>query len=102
MTAVRDVVRVVLPTQFGEFAVTAFEVYLGAQRPTAPLYVQYASYAYEAQQTRKAELASKKALALAGKDDQEQIKSELQSIRQQASVAASRWPPGRNAVHVHS
>ena len=26
MTAVRDLVRVVLPTQFGEFAVTAFEV----------------------------------------------------------------------------
>ena len=26
MTAVRGLVRVVLPTQFGEFAVTAFEV----------------------------------------------------------------------------
>jgi hypothetical protein len=69
-------------------AVTAFEVYLAAQKPTAPLYVQYATYAYQAQETRKAELASKKALALSSKDDKEQIKAELQAARTQASVAA--------------
>jgi hypothetical protein len=79
-------------------AVTAFETYLGAQKATAPLYVQYASYAYQAQQTRKAELASKKALALAGKDDKEQIKAELDSIRQQASVAASSATPSNTST----
>jgi hypothetical protein len=74
-------------------AISAFEIYLAAQKPTAPLYVQYASFAYQAGDTRKAELASKKALSLAGKDDKEQIRSELDSIRQQASVAASSSTP---------
>ena len=67
-------------------AISAFEVYLAAQKPTAALYTQYASFAYQAGDTRKAELASKKALSLAGKDDKEQIKAELQAARAQAAA----------------
>ena len=66
------------------------------RRPeTGPLYVQYASLAYQAGQTRKAELASKKALALTPKDDREQIKAQLDGARRQAAVPAAtpRRPP---------
>jgi hypothetical protein len=74
-------------------AISAFEIYLAGQKATAPLYVQYASFAYQAGDTRKAELASKKALALAGKDDKEQIRAELEAARAQASVQASSATP---------
>ncbi|WP_027005020.1 hypothetical protein [Conexibacter woesei] len=74
-------------------AISAFEVYLAAQKPTAALYTQYASFAYQAGDTRKAELASKKALSLAGKDDKEQIKAELQAARAQAALQASSTTP---------
>jgi hypothetical protein len=67
-------------------AVGAMEVYLAGREPTGPLYVQYASLAYEAGQTRKAELASKKAIALTPKDDKEQIKAQLQAARTAASA----------------
>jgi cytochrome c biogenesis protein ResB len=74
-------------------AISAFEIYLAAQKPTAALYTQYASFAYQAGDTRKAELASKKALSLAGKDDKEQIKAELQAAREQAALQASSTTP---------
>jgi tetratricopeptide (TPR) repeat protein len=74
-------------------AISAFEIYLASQRPTAPLYTQYASFAYQAGDTRKAELASKKALSLASKDDKEQIKAELQAARAQAALQASSSTP---------
>jgi tetratricopeptide (TPR) repeat protein len=67
-------------------AVSALEAVLDNQKPTGPLYVQLASLAYQAGQTRKAELASKKALQLTPKDDQEQIKAQLQAARQAASA----------------
>jgi tetratricopeptide (TPR) repeat protein len=67
-------------------AVEAQEIVMdNASNPTAQQYVQLAALAYQAGQTRKAELASKKAIQLAPKDDQEQIKAELQSARLAAS-----------------
>ncbi|WCB97055.1 hypothetical protein DSM104299_05827 [Baekduia alba] len=67
-------------------AVSAMEVYLSGREPTGPLYAQYAALAYQAGQTRKAELASKKALALTPKDDREQVKAQLDAARQAASA----------------
>src|SRR3954468_18662875 len=67
-------------------AVSAMEFYLQGREATGPLYVQYAALAYEAGQTRKAELASKKALALTPKDDREQIKAQLDAARQAAAA----------------
>ncbi|HVI35961.1 MAG TPA: hypothetical protein VM684_07020 [Gaiellales bacterium] len=68
-------------------AVTAQEIILDRRQPTGPLYVQLAALAYQAGQTRKAELASKKAIALTPKDDREQIKAQLQSARLAASAS---------------
>jgi hypothetical protein len=70
-------------------AVSAMEVVLDNRDPTGPLYVQLAALAYEAGQTRKAELASKKALALTPKDDREQVKAQLDGARQAASASAA-------------
>jgi tetratricopeptide (TPR) repeat protein len=79
-------------------AVNAMEIVVDSRKATGPLYVQLAALAYEAGQTRKAELASKKALSLTPKDDQEQVKAQLQSIRQAASAsldnASSTAPAG--------
>ena len=79
-------------------AVNAMEIVLDGRKATGPLYVQLAALAYEAGQTRKAELASKKALQLTPKDDQEQIKAQLQAARQAASAslgnASSTAPSG--------
>jgi tetratricopeptide (TPR) repeat protein len=68
-------------------AVSAMEIILDRREATGPLYVQLAALAYQAGQTRKAELASKKALQLTPKDDQEQIKAQLQAARTAASAA---------------
>jgi cytochrome c-type biogenesis protein CcmH/NrfG len=68
-------------------AVSAMEIILDRRPATAPLYVQLAALAYEAGETRKAELASQKALQLAPKDDREQIKAQLQAARAAASAS---------------
>lgn len=68
-------------------AVSAMEIILDRRPETGPLYVQLASLAYQAGQTRKAQLASKKALALTPKDDREQIKAQLDAARLAASQA---------------
>jgi hypothetical protein len=68
-------------------AVSAMEIIVDNRPATGPLYVQLASLAYQAGQTRKAQLASKKALALTPKDDREQIKAQLDGARQAASTA---------------
>jgi hypothetical protein len=79
-------------------AVAAMETYLSSREPTGPLYVQYAALAYQAGQTRKAELASKKALQLTPKDDREQIKAQLDAARQAASAAVSSATPATTAT----
>jgi tetratricopeptide (TPR) repeat protein len=75
-------------------AVQAQEIILDSRQPTGPLYVQLAALAYQAGQTRKAELASKKAIALTPKDDREQIKAQLDSARAAASAQLSSATPG--------
>jgi hypothetical protein len=75
-------------------AVNAMETYIDGVTASGPLYVQLASLAYQAGQTRKAELASQKAISLTPKDDREQIKAQLDSARQAASAAASTTTPG--------
>jgi hypothetical protein len=68
-------------------AVSAMEIIIDRRPETGPLYVQLASLAYQAGQTRKAQLASQKALALTPKDSREQIKAQLDGARQAASSA---------------
>jgi hypothetical protein len=70
-------------------AVTAMEIILDRRQATAPLYVQLAALAYAAGQTRKAELASQKALSLTPPDSREQIKAQLQAARTAASAAVN-------------
>ncbi|HMJ35628.1 MAG TPA: hypothetical protein VK501_17095 [Baekduia sp.] len=67
-------------------AVSAMEDVIAKRQATGPLYVQLAALAYQAGQTRKADLAAKKALALTPKDDREQIKAQLDSARTQAAA----------------
>jgi cytochrome c-type biogenesis protein CcmH/NrfG len=67
-------------------AVSAMEVVVDSRTSTGPLYAQLATYAYQAGQTRKAELASKKAIQLTPKDDRELIKAQLDSARQAAAA----------------
>jgi tetratricopeptide (TPR) repeat protein len=74
-------------------AVQAQEIILDRREPTGPLYVQLAALAYQAGQTRKAELASQKALALTPKDDKEQIRAQLESARVAASAQLSTATP---------
>jgi tetratricopeptide (TPR) repeat protein len=68
-------------------AVAAMEDVIDTRPATGPLYVQLATLAYEAGQTRKAELASKKALELTPKDSREQIKAQLDAARTAASAS---------------
>jgi tetratricopeptide (TPR) repeat protein len=79
-------------------AVSAMEVVVDRRQPTGPLYVQLAALAYEAGQTRKAELASKKALELTPKDLQEQTKAQLQAARTAASTALGAGAPSASTT----
>jgi hypothetical protein len=69
-------------------AVDAMEIMIANRQETPQLYVQLAALAYQAKQTRKAELASEKAIKLAPKDDKEQIRAQLQSARQAVAAVA--------------
>jgi hypothetical protein len=79
-------------------AVTAMETYIDGVTASGPLYVQLASLAYQAGQTRKAELASQKAISLTPKDDREQIKAQLDAARQAASATVSSATPGNTTT----
>ncbi len=52
-------------------------------------YLQLAGYAYAANQTRKADLAGERAVALATKDQKEQIKAQVEGLKSQAAQAAA-------------
>lgn len=67
-------------------AVNAMEIVIGSRKPTGPLYAQLAALAYQAGQTRKAELASQKAIQLTPKDQRPNLQDELNAARQQASA----------------
>jgi hypothetical protein len=62
---------------------------IASRQETGPLYAQLAALAYEAGQTRKAKLATKKALALTPKDDREQVRAQIDGAKQQATQAAA-------------
>lgn len=81
-----------------EKAVTAMEILIDRRQATGPLYVQLAALAYQAGQTRKAELASKKAIELTPKDNLEQIKAQLQAARTAASASASSATPSNTTA----
>lgn len=51
-------------------------------------YLQLASFAYAANQTRKGDLAGDKAVALATKDQKAQIKTQVEALKAQAAQAA--------------
>jgi tetratricopeptide (TPR) repeat protein len=100
-----DTVAALMVQAFGQYglnepdkAVGAMEILIDRREPTGPLYVQLAALAYQAGQTRKAQLASKKALELTPKDDREQIRAQLEGARQAASAAASSAAPGNTTA----
>jgi hypothetical protein len=70
-------------------AVKAMEIVL-AQRPeTSGLYVQYASLAYSAGQTRKGDLAAAKAIDLAPKDQRTALKDNLAAAKKALAPGAA-------------
>jgi tetratricopeptide (TPR) repeat protein len=79
-------------------AVSAMEVVVDSRTPTGPLYAQLATYAYQAGQTRKAELASKKAIQLTPKDDREATKAQLDAARQAAAATVSGTNPASTST----
>jgi hypothetical protein len=66
-----------------EKAVAAQEI-ITEERPKDSTFATLAVLAYQAGQTRKGDLATKEALALADEDDRETLKSELEQAKQQA------------------
>ena len=64
-------------------AVTAQEI-ITEERPKAATFATLAILSYQAGQTRKGDLASKKALSLADEADRETLKSDLDSAKQQS------------------
>ena len=66
-------------------AVTAQEI-ITEVRPTAATFAQLAIYAYQAGQSRKGDLASKKALSLSPKDQRNTLKDQIDQAKQQAAV----------------
>lgn len=69
-------------------AVAAQEIVAAARSDTGS-YLQLAAYAYAAGQSRKGELAGQKAISLATKDQREQIKAQVDSLKAQAAQAAA-------------
>lgn len=64
-------------------AVQALELVIDARPESAGLYAQLAVYATGANQTRKADLAEKKALDLSPKDQRKQLKSQIDLAQSQ-------------------
>jgi hypothetical protein len=58
-------------------------------RPTAATFATLATYAYQAGQTRKGDLAKNKALELTDPDMREALKGQLESAKQSAQGAAA-------------
>jgi hypothetical protein len=70
-----------------EKAAAAQEVITDA-RPTASTFTQLAVFAYQAGQTRKGDLASKKAIDLTDPDMREALRGQLEQAKQQSTGAA--------------
>lgn len=69
-------------------AVGAMEIVVGARPQSVGLYVQYAELAYLAGQTRKGDLAAKKAESLAPASQRATVKSTLEQAKTQAAQQA--------------
>src|SRR3712207_5104540 len=65
-------------------------------RPTAEGFARLAIYAYQAGQTRKGDLARGRALDLAEPDEKEQLKAEIDQVKQAA--VASQLQEGQGAA----
>jgi hypothetical protein len=70
-------------------AVSAMEIVVDARKPSYALYAQLAQLAYAAGQTRKGDLSVAKSLALAPKDQRDQLKQQLDQIKAQSAAAAA-------------
>jgi hypothetical protein len=68
-------------------AVAAMEIVVDSRPASYALYAQLAQLAYLANQTRKGDLSSKKAISLAPKDQRDQLKQQLDQIKAQAATA---------------
>ena len=71
-----------------EDGVTAAEIVADA-RPSAQTYYQLALFAYAAKQTRKGDLAGRKAIELAPKDQRAAVKSQVDSAKQQGGFPSA-------------
>ncbi|MDQ3631866.1 MAG: hypothetical protein M3417_11485 [Actinomycetota bacterium] len=87
-------VAVIMAQVYGPAGLNRPDEAVGAQEVVADRredvgsYLQLAGYAYAAKQTRKGDLAGDKAIALATKDQKEQIKSQVEGLKSQAAQAA--------------
>ncbi|MBJ7329627.1 MAG: hypothetical protein JHC95_07005 [Solirubrobacteraceae bacterium] len=68
-------------------AVNAMELYIDARPESSNLYAQLAVLAYTAGQSRKGDLAAKKAVSLAPEDERKTLKEQLDSAKTQALTA---------------
>jgi hypothetical protein len=69
-------------------AVAAQEIVVDARPASTGLYTQLAALAYQAGQTRKGDLASQKAIALAPKDQRSTLRDEFKQLKAQSAAAS--------------
>jgi len=79
-------------------AVAAMEIVVDSRPPSYALYAQLSQLAYLANQTRKGDLSAKKAIALAPKDQRDQLKQQLDQIKTQAATAGIQQSAGGAAA----
>ena len=85
------------PTGLNELdkAVAAQELVVDAREPSSGLFANLAALAYTAGQTRKGDLAADKAVSLADKDRRDQVRGQLDSIKEQAASEALKQATGQ-------
>jgi tetratricopeptide (TPR) repeat protein len=79
----RQMIQAYLSLNKADKAVSAQEIVTQVD-PTQQTFTNLAVYAYQANQTRKADLAAKKAISLAPKSDRKDLKSQLDQLKSQA------------------
>ena len=77
-------------------AVAAQEVVVDARPPSSGLFANLAALAYAAGQTRKGDLAADKAVSLADKDRRDQVRGQLDSVKEQAASEALKQAQGQS------
>ena len=76
-------------------AVEAQELVVDAREPSSGLFANLAALAYTAGQTRKGDLAADKAVSLADKDRRDQVRGQLDSIKEQGAAEALKQAQGQ-------